>query len=72
MAKLDRVQGSTSRAAGKTGEIYGPAPVGVSPVLRRFWDFARKMAKEFGKHLLKNHEEEFLKVVRKDFEKWRE
>jgi hypothetical protein len=30
------------------------------------------MAKEFGKHLMKNHKKEFMKVVRRDFEKWRE
>ncbi len=71
MSKLERVPGSSARMGGP-GEIMQAAPAGTPPVLRRFWDFARKMAKEFGKHMMKNHEEEFLKVVRRDFEKWRQ
>jgi len=55
------------------GHIRGmraPLPLGLPPILRNAWKFARNMAKEFAKQLLdKDKEEEFLKVVRKEFEK---
>jgi hypothetical protein len=47
-------------------------PAGIAPVLRRFWRFTQEMAKRFSKQLLKNREEDFLKVVRTKFEDWRE
>ena len=71
MSKLDRIQGAPTRGAGRAGEVSAMIPPGLPPVLRRFWDFARKMAKEFSKNLLKAKEEDFLKVVRRDFDKWR-
>jgi len=71
MSKMDRVQGMPMRVPGRAGEVSPAIPPGLPPVLRRFWDFARKMAREFGKHLIKNKEEDFLKVVRRDFDKWR-
>mgnify|MGYP007084773832 CR=1 FL=1 len=51
------------------GEVAPVIPPGVPPILRRFWNFARDMARRFSKHLLKNREEELMKVVRKSFER---
>jgi len=66
-----RVSGVGPRS-GQVGRLGAPVPVGVTPILRRFWDFARNMARRFSSQLLdpEEHEEEFLKVVRRDFEKW--
>jgi len=68
--KTDKVRGAPVTISGKTGGVSQVVPTGVPPVLRRFWNFARSMAKEFAKNLLKNREDEFLKVIRRDFEKW--
>lgn len=65
-----KIERTSANLPGKTGGISQPVPVGISPILRRFWDFTRKMAKEFSKHMVKDREEEFLKVVQKDLEKW--
>ncbi len=65
--KIERTSSNIPSRAGGVGQAV---PVGIHPVLRRFWDFARKMAKEFSKHLMKDREEEFLKVVQRDFDKW--
>ena len=50
------------------GEVSVPAPAGTPPLLRRFWDRARKLAGSFGKQTKTDRTEEYLKVVRKDFE----
>ena len=54
--------------SGRVGEIRAPIPPYVPNILRRFWERTRKLANAFSKNLLKNREEEFLKVVAKDFE----
>jgi hypothetical protein len=51
------------------GRLSSAIPVGLPPVLKRFWKFAQQMAQQFNKHLVQNREDEFLKVVKKDFEK---
>lgn len=72
MAKrISKIRGRPIKAGGKIGEITAAIPTGLSPILRRFWNFARNMAKHFSRNLLKNREDEFLKAVRRDFEKWR-
>jgi hypothetical protein len=69
---LSQTRGVTSKKLGLGGQIRrigAPIPAGLPPVLARFWDFTRKMAREFTKHLLKNREEDFLRAVRREFEK---
>jgi len=58
--------------SGQVGRLGAPVPAGVTPILRRFWDFARSMARKFSDQFSdpEEHEEEFLKVVRRDFERW--
>ena len=65
----ERIRGVPVRTGGGAGRVAPAIPVGVPPVLRRFWNFARDMAKRFSKNLLKEREEEFMKVVRKHFER---
>jgi len=65
----ERIRGVPVRTGGGPGRVGEAIPVGVPPVLRRFWNFARDMARRFSKNLLKEREEEFMKVVRKHFEK---
>jgi len=52
--------------------VGGPAPAGIPPLMRRFWDFTKNTAKNFSKHLNdpEKREEEFIRAVKKDFEKW--
>lgn len=47
-------------------------PIGIPPLLRRFWNYAKNIAKNFSKNLKDSEEkeEEFLKVIRRDFDKW--
>jgi len=64
-----KVSGRYLRIRGRIKEIAVTIPSGLPPVLRRFWKFARDMSRHFSRHLLKERDEEFLKAVRKDFEK---
>jgi len=63
---------SIGARSGSISPLGAPIPAGLPPILRRFWDFARGMARKFSSHLLdpEEHEDEFLKTVRRDFEKW--
>lgn len=61
---IDRVKGSPVGGLGRPMEAV---PVNIHPILRRFWNFAREMAKKFNKSLLKDHEDEFMKIIDKDF-----
>ncbi|MFA4906379.1 MAG: hypothetical protein WC645_07755 [Candidatus Margulisiibacteriota bacterium] len=67
-----RVSGASSRSSGPIGRMGPAVPAGLSPILRRFWDYARDTAKKFSKHLMDpdKYEDEFLSVIRRDFEKW--
>ena len=56
------------RGAGQIAKAHGPLPTWVPPPFRRFYDYARKWAKEFNKHLMKDREEEFMKEAGKPFE----
>ncbi|MCX5750877.1 MAG: hypothetical protein NT099_04320 [Candidatus Saganbacteria bacterium] len=69
MIQTQRVTPKKVSIDGKLQNIGAPVPVGISPILARFWKFARQTAQQFSKNLLKAHEEDFLKVVRKEFEK---
>jgi hypothetical protein len=44
-------------------------PIGIPPLLRRFWNFAREMSKRFSKHLMKDREEEFINAIKRNIEK---
>lgn len=65
---VDRV--SISRE-GQIGRPAGVAPSWIPPVLKRFYDFTKKMAHSFSKELdetkIEAREEEFVKVVSKQF-----
>ena len=50
------------------GEVSIPIPPGTPPLLRRFWKQATHLARRFGKQTEKDRADEYLKVVRKDFE----
>ncbi len=71
MNRLEKVRGESVRGGKGPGGVPEAVPVGIPPLLRRFWDFARKMAKQFSKNMNKDHEDDFLKVVRRDFEDWK-
>jgi len=45
----------------------GVTPSWIPPVLKRFYDFTRKWAKSFNGELSKDHEEELVKAVARDF-----
>ena len=67
-----RVSSTGARNPQTAGRVGGAVPINIPPLLRRFWDFTRQMAKKFSHQLMdpEKHEDEFIKVVRKDFEKW--
>ncbi len=44
-------------------------PAGVPPVLRRFWDFTKDMAKKFSRHLGKDRSPELELAVIEGFKK---
>lgn len=70
MAAAKRIRGIPVKITGRgVGRLAPAIPVGLPRVLRRFWKFARDMARRFSKNLMKTREEEFLKVVKKHFEK---
>lgn len=66
--KIERTSGTSVNSAGRVGGPGGAIPINIPPLLRRFWRFAQDMAKSFSKHLVKNREEDFLRVVRTKFE----
>jgi len=67
---------SVSSAAGRisaaVGRVGAAIPAGIPSILRRSWSFTVDMARKFGKQLNnpEKRENEFLKTVRKDFERW--
>jgi hypothetical protein len=67
-SSIDRVR--ISKEA-RTGKPSGVAPSWIPPVLRRFYDFTRKMAHSFSGELKiekkEEREEELVKVVVKSF-----
>jgi len=65
----DRRIGKKLKISGRIKQISTNMPVGLPPVLRRFWGFARDMAKRFSKNLHQNREDELLRAVEKDFKK---
>jgi hypothetical protein len=69
LIQTQRVTPKKVDIGGKLRDVRAAIPIGLSPVLSRFWKFARQMAQQFSKNLLKGREEDFLKVVRKEFEK---
>ena len=67
MTDRKRVE-AVKRGSGQIAKTHGPAPAWVPPPFKRFYDFARKWAKEFNKHLVKDREEELIKEASKPFE----
>jgi hypothetical protein len=61
-----------TKGLGRPGKPTARIPIGIPPLLRRFWNYAKNMAKKFSKNLndSEEKEEEFLKVIRRDFDKW--
>lgn len=45
----------------------GVAPTWIPPVLKRFYDFTRNMAKKFNGELKVDREEELIKAVSRSF-----
>jgi len=66
--KIERTSGTPTGPTGRIGGAEGAVPMNISPLLRRFWRFAQDMAKRFSKNLLKNRDEDFLRVVRTKFD----
>jgi len=66
MAK--RISNKPSRP-GLAGRIGAAIPVGIPPVLKRFWRFTRDMAKRFNKELIEDREDEMVDDVVKFFKK---
>ncbi|NQU18074.1 MAG: hypothetical protein HQ564_08425 [Candidatus Saganbacteria bacterium] len=64
-----KTRSATSRVGGFLRGIGKAIPVGIPPLLRRFWDFTQKNSKEFSKHLKdpQEKEEKLLKEVIKKF-----
>ena len=69
MIQTQRVTPKKIDISGKMRDVSAPIPIGLSPILAKFWKFARQMAQAFSKNLLQAREEDFLKIVRKEFEK---
>jgi hypothetical protein len=71
MAEFRKVGSSGARSSLGTGKVgVGPSiPVGISPILRRFWDFTKKMAHEFARQLKDTDKKEtdLIKEVTKRF-----
>lgn len=63
-SKIDRV---TISKEAQIGRPTGVTPSWIPPVLKRFYDFTKKMAKSFNNELKVDREEEFIKVVSKSF-----
>ena len=63
--------GSSSRSSIGPGKVgVGPTiPMGIPPILRRFWEFTKKMAREFARNLKdpEKKETDFVKEVTKRF-----
>jgi hypothetical protein len=53
----------------RLGQIASAVPVGIPPVLQRFWKFTRDMAKRFNKNLQQDREEELTQAVVEDFKR---
>lgn len=58
---------SIKKDLGQVSRPTGVAPSWIPPVFKRFYDFAKKMAKEFSKHLLEDREEELIKKASEPF-----
>ncbi len=54
------------RISGRIKQIATNIPVGIPPVLRRFWGFARDMAKRFSKNFQEDRTEELLNALTKE------
>lgn len=51
---------------GRIGEITGPMPAGVPPMMRRFWSFIDRMRQKFNRELLatgKSHSDALTEVA---------
>ena len=69
MAKMRKTGSRTSRLGGFISGVREAIPLGVPPLLRRFWRFTRDNSREFAKHLKDPQEEEqnLIKAVIKRF-----
>ena len=75
MVKSTIVNNRISRPSSTPGRVPSGAeavPANVVGPIRRFWDFTKKTTKAFAKNFkdADAKEEEFIKVVRKDSERW--
>ncbi len=69
MADIRRTSSSSSRPLGPGGRVGSAIPIGIPPVLKRFWEFTKKMAHEFARQLKNGEEKEanLIKEVTKRF-----
>ncbi len=67
-SSVDRVRISKE---GQVARPSGAAPSWIPPVLKRFYDFTRKMAKSFSKEMredkIEEREEQLVKAVARSF-----
>jgi len=62
-----RVSRKSLRKAVTPGKIAEAPPIGISPMLRASWKFARKMAQKFSQQMSKDRAEQMLKNLAKRF-----
>ncbi|OGC05011.1 hypothetical protein A2276_03575 [candidate division WOR-1 bacterium RIFOXYA12_FULL_43_27] len=69
MAEIRKSESRTSKVGGFIRSVQEAIPLGVPPILRRFWKFTKEESKEFAKHLKdpEEKEKELIKKVIKSF-----
>jgi len=67
-----RISSVSAGGAGPIGRAGAPIPAGIPPILRRFWDYTKKIAGQFSKQLPdpEENEKEFIDAVRRDSKHW--
>lgn len=67
MSQISKTSASVPKPKA-TGTTMSTAVKGVAPSLRKFWDFANNMARQFSRHLSKDRSAEMLEDIRKHWE----
>ncbi len=69
MSKINKGRSASSRVGGFIRGVAENIPLGIPPVLRRFWRFTRDNSKQFAKHLNdpEKSDKELTKAVVKKF-----